>query len=215
MRRTRLAASILATLVALGAAATHAQDAGKRPDEGHRRQDHRLQRLSRQSAIARTFGLNTTIPAAARPAVGGAEYMAAHVAKLKAAEPEQRRRRRRRLHRRIAADLGAVLRRAGGRDAEPHRPRVQRRRQPRIRQRLRRAAAPAERRLQDRERHRRSEQLPRRGGRHAGAVRGREVPVAVGERHPHVDRPHAASGLRHQGVRPRGAEIAARSRSSA
>ena len=32
------------------------------------------------------------------------------------------------------------------------------------------------------ERRRRSEQLPRRRGRHAGAVRGREVPVAVGQR---------------------------------
>ena len=31
-----------------------------------------------------TFGVNTTIPAAQRPAVGGAEYLAAHVAKLKA-----------------------------------------------------------------------------------------------------------------------------------
>ena len=31
-----------------------------------------------------TFGVNTTIPVASRPAVGGAEYIAAHVARLKA-----------------------------------------------------------------------------------------------------------------------------------
>ncbi len=31
-----------------------------------------------------TFGVNTSIPAASRPAVGGAEYLAGHVAKLKA-----------------------------------------------------------------------------------------------------------------------------------
>src|SRR5262245_52107238 len=34
-----------------------------------------------------TFGLNTTIPTNLRPPVGGAEYMAAHVAKLKAENP--------------------------------------------------------------------------------------------------------------------------------
>jgi 5'-nucleotidase len=34
-----------------------------------------------------SFGQNTTIPAASRPAVGGAEYIAAHVAKLKATNP--------------------------------------------------------------------------------------------------------------------------------
>ena len=62
-----------------------------------------------------------SVPAAQRPPVGGAEYLAAHVARLKAQNPLQRRRRRRRLHRRLAADLGAVLRRAGGRDAEQDR----------------------------------------------------------------------------------------------
>jgi 5'-nucleotidase len=34
-----------------------------------------------------TFGINTTIPAAQRPAVGGAEYIAAHVQRLKARNP--------------------------------------------------------------------------------------------------------------------------------
>src|SRR5262245_51834847 len=34
-----------------------------------------------------TFGLNTTIPTNLRPPVGGAEYMAAHIAKLKAENP--------------------------------------------------------------------------------------------------------------------------------
>jgi 5'-nucleotidase len=34
-----------------------------------------------------TFGVNTSIPAAQRPAVGGAEYLAGHVAKLKAGNP--------------------------------------------------------------------------------------------------------------------------------
>ncbi len=34
-----------------------------------------------------TFGVNTTIPAASRPPVGGAEYVAAWVAKLKAENP--------------------------------------------------------------------------------------------------------------------------------
>ena len=34
-----------------------------------------------------TFGQNTTIPSASRPAVGGAEYMAAYVAAMKAANP--------------------------------------------------------------------------------------------------------------------------------
>lgn len=34
-----------------------------------------------------TFGLNTSVPAASRPAVGGAEYLAAYVAKMKAANP--------------------------------------------------------------------------------------------------------------------------------
>jgi 5'-nucleotidase len=34
-----------------------------------------------------TFGVNTAVPPAQRPAVGGAEYIAAHVAKLKAANP--------------------------------------------------------------------------------------------------------------------------------
>ncbi|MFN0160445.1 MAG: bifunctional metallophosphatase/5'-nucleotidase [Burkholderiales bacterium] len=34
-----------------------------------------------------TFGVNTSVPAASRPAVGGAEYLAAHVARLKAMNP--------------------------------------------------------------------------------------------------------------------------------
>src|SRR5262245_45300248 len=34
-----------------------------------------------------TFGANTSVPIAERPAVGGAEFMAAHVAKLKAQNP--------------------------------------------------------------------------------------------------------------------------------
>jgi 5'-nucleotidase len=34
-----------------------------------------------------TFGLNTSVPAASRPAVGGAEYLAAYVARMKAANP--------------------------------------------------------------------------------------------------------------------------------
>ena len=34
-----------------------------------------------------TFGVNTTIPAAQRPAVGGAEYLAAYVARMKAQNP--------------------------------------------------------------------------------------------------------------------------------
>ena len=34
-----------------------------------------------------TFGTNTTVPAASRPPVGGAEYLAAHVARLKAQNP--------------------------------------------------------------------------------------------------------------------------------
>jgi 5'-nucleotidase len=34
-----------------------------------------------------TFGVNTTIPAAQRPPVGGAEFVAAHVARLKAQNP--------------------------------------------------------------------------------------------------------------------------------
>ena len=34
-----------------------------------------------------TFGINTTIPQASRPAVGGAEFVAAYVAKLKTANP--------------------------------------------------------------------------------------------------------------------------------
>ena len=34
-----------------------------------------------------TFGINTTIPAAQRPAVGGAEYLAAYVARMKATNP--------------------------------------------------------------------------------------------------------------------------------
>jgi 5'-nucleotidase len=34
-----------------------------------------------------TFGVNTLVPAANRPAVGGAEYMAAYVARMKAANP--------------------------------------------------------------------------------------------------------------------------------
>ncbi|MDM0113099.1 bifunctional metallophosphatase/5'-nucleotidase [Variovorax sp. J22R133] len=35
-----------------------------------------------------TFGVNTLVPAAQRPAVGGAEYIAAHVARLKAQNPQ-------------------------------------------------------------------------------------------------------------------------------
>lgn len=34
-----------------------------------------------------TFGINTTVPVAQRPAVGGAEYLAAYVARMKAANP--------------------------------------------------------------------------------------------------------------------------------
>ena len=34
-----------------------------------------------------TFGINTTIPSAQRPAVGGAEYLAAYVARMKATNP--------------------------------------------------------------------------------------------------------------------------------
>ena len=34
-----------------------------------------------------TFGVNTTIPASLRPAVGGAEYIAAYVARMKAQNP--------------------------------------------------------------------------------------------------------------------------------
>jgi 5'-nucleotidase len=34
-----------------------------------------------------TFGTNTTVPVAQRPAVGGAEYIAAHVARLKQQNP--------------------------------------------------------------------------------------------------------------------------------
>ena len=34
-----------------------------------------------------TFGINTTVPTALRPAVGGAEYMAAYIARLKAQNP--------------------------------------------------------------------------------------------------------------------------------
>jgi len=34
-----------------------------------------------------TFGVNTLVPAASRPAVGGADYMAAYVARMKAANP--------------------------------------------------------------------------------------------------------------------------------
>lgn len=34
-----------------------------------------------------TFGVNTLVPTANRPAVGGAEYMAAYVARMKAANP--------------------------------------------------------------------------------------------------------------------------------
>src|ERR1700741_3560820 len=34
-----------------------------------------------------TFGVNTIVPAAQRPAVGGAEYIAAYVARLKAQNP--------------------------------------------------------------------------------------------------------------------------------
>ena len=34
-----------------------------------------------------TFGVNTSVPLAQRPAVGGAEFVAAHVAKLKASNP--------------------------------------------------------------------------------------------------------------------------------
>ncbi len=37
-----------------------------------------------------TFGLNTSIPAASRPAVGGADFLAAHVAALKKTEPSER-----------------------------------------------------------------------------------------------------------------------------
>ncbi len=85
------------------------------------------------------------------------------------AKRQQRGRRRRRLHRRHAADLFAVPRRAVDRNPEPHRPGVQRGRQSRVRSRFGRAAAPAKRRLQDHQRHHRSEQLQ-------GATVGTPVP---------------------------------------
>ena len=62
------------------------------------------------------------------------------------------------------------------------------------------AAAPAARRLQDGRRQGRRQQLPGRQGRHAGALRRREVPVAVGQRHRHRHRPDAAAGLRRQAL---------------
>ena len=89
MRRTRLAATFLGTLIAFGSAAVvYADD----DDRGRPTKDIVVKIIgfndyhgNLQSPGA--FGLNTTIPAAARPPVGGAEYLAAHVAKLKAANP--------------------------------------------------------------------------------------------------------------------------------
>ena len=81
-----------------------------------------------------TFGVNT-VGAGGQPPAGRRRRIRRRPCReAEGAEPAQRGGRRRRLHRRHAADLGAVLRRAVDRDAEPHRPRVQRGRQPRVRQ---------------------------------------------------------------------------------
>ena len=55
-----------------------------------------------------SFAVNLAVPAAQRVPVGGAEYIAAHVNKLKARQPEPCGRRCRRHDRRHAADLVAV-----------------------------------------------------------------------------------------------------------
>ncbi len=173
----------------------HDRDRDDRQDDKHR---HRRPFTSRSSASTTTTATcSRRAPSASTPRCRrrSARRWAVpsswprYVAQAEGAEPAQRGGRRRRLHRRVAADLGAVLRRARGRDAEPHRPRLQRGRQPRVRQGLGRAAAPAERRLQVDQRRARPEQLQGRCGRHAGAVRGREIQVAVGQRGRHRHRP--------------------------
>ena len=74
---------------------------------------------------------------------GGVEYLATTVAQPPSREPEHRLRLCRRPHRRHAAALGAVPRRADHRGLQPHGPRLQRRRQPRVRRGHHRAAAHA------------------------------------------------------------------------
>ena len=145
-----------------------------------------------------TFGANTTVPVADRPPVGGAEFIAAHVARLRAQNP---------LNVVVGAgdSIGATplisalffdepavetLNRIGlefnavgnhefdkGSDG---------------------AAAPAERRLQDHQRPARSRQLQGRDRRHAGAFRRRQVQVALGQRLRHGHGQHAAAGLRRE-----------------
>lgn len=91
MRRTRLVAAVTGVFAVLGIASALADDvrhhgSGRPTNEitikivGFNDYHGNLQSPG-------TFGLNTTIPASARPPVGGAEYMAAHVAKLKAENP--------------------------------------------------------------------------------------------------------------------------------
>jgi 5'-nucleotidase len=88
MRRTRLAAAVLGSCIALGSVGAHAdgdrQGAGARPAEEITIKIIGFNDYHGNLQSPGTFGLNTTIPASARPPVGGAEYMAAHVAKLKA-----------------------------------------------------------------------------------------------------------------------------------
>jgi 5'-nucleotidase len=92
MRRTRLAVAVTGLLVALGVSAQTDEDARSSSGNGGQNREITVKIIGFNDYHGNlqspgTFGLNTTIPAAQRPPVGGAEYMAAHVAKLKAENP--------------------------------------------------------------------------------------------------------------------------------
>ena len=110
---------------------------GREPD----RQLRRSHRLPFRATATRT---KTCIPAPDCIPAGGVEYLATHVAQPARDEPEEHRLRLgRRPHRRDAAAVGALPRRADHRGLQPDGPRLQRRRQPRVRRGHHRAASDA------------------------------------------------------------------------
>ena len=140
-----------------------------------------------------------TLPDGTTVNAGGVEYLATHVRNLEATNRNIDRRLGRRPHRRQPAPVGAVPRRADDRGDEPDRPRLQRRRQPRVRRGRGRAPADAERRLPP------GRRLPRRR-----RLRRRRLPLPRRQRRLRDDRQDALPGLQDPQLRR-----ARRSRSSA
>ena len=198
MRQNVLAVTIASLLVTFAATAEAASDKGTTTVKIIGLNDYHGNLES-----PGTFGSNTTIPVAQRPAVGGAEAIAAHVQRMKESNPNN-----------VVVGAGDFIGATPlisalfydepvGRDAEQDRPRVQRRRQPRVRQGLGRVEATAVRRLQTGRRRGRPEQLPRFRFGERRHVRRRWFQMAFGQRHPGQERPAVAEALWHQGLQRR------------